>query len=72
MSAVTDSKHMETHSTPEQTAEVVYEAATDGKGHLRCVAGADVMATYAARLLATRRSATRCGSDSPEQTEEGA
>ncbi|HEX6706219.1 MAG TPA: hypothetical protein VF169_15765 [Albitalea sp.] len=41
---------MESYSTPEQIAEVVYEAATDGKGQLRYVAGADAAATYSARL----------------------
>ena len=50
MSAVTNPKQMETYSTPEQIAEVVYEAATDGKDQLRYVAGADAKATYAARL----------------------
>ena len=50
MSAVTDPKQMDTYSTPEQIAEVVYEAATDGKDQLRYVAGADAKATYAARL----------------------
>ena len=30
MGAITDPKQMETYSTPEQIAEVVYEAATDG------------------------------------------
>jgi NAD(P)-dependent dehydrogenase (short-subunit alcohol dehydrogenase family) len=50
MSAVTDPKQMETYSTPEQIAEVVYEAATDGKDQLRYVAGADAKATYATRL----------------------
>ena len=50
MSAVTDPKQMEAYSTPEQIAEVVYEAATDGKDQLRYVAGADARATYAARL----------------------
>ncbi len=50
MSTVTDPKQMETYSTPEQIAEVVYEAATDGKDQLRYVAGADAKATYAARL----------------------
>ena len=50
MSAVTDPKQMEAYSTPEQIAEVVYEAATDGKDQLRYVAGADAKATYAARL----------------------
>ena len=50
MSAVTDPKQMETYSTPEQIAEVVYEAATDGTDQLRYVAGADAKATYATRL----------------------
>jgi len=50
MSAITDPKQMETYSTPDQIAEVVYEAATDGKDQLRYVAGADAKATYAARL----------------------
>jgi hypothetical protein len=48
--AVTDPKQMEMYSTPEQIAEVVYEAATDGKDQLRYVAGADAKATYAMRL----------------------
>jgi NAD(P)-dependent dehydrogenase (short-subunit alcohol dehydrogenase family) len=50
MSAITDPKQMETYSTPEQIADVVHEAATDGKDQLRYVAGADAKATYAARL----------------------
>jgi NAD(P)-dependent dehydrogenase (short-subunit alcohol dehydrogenase family) len=50
MSIITDPKQMETHSTAEQIAEVVYEAATDGKDQLRYVAGLDAKATYAARL----------------------
>jgi NAD(P)-dependent dehydrogenase (short-subunit alcohol dehydrogenase family) len=50
MSAVTDPKQMATYSTPEQIAEVVYEAATDGKDQLRYVAGTDAKATYATRL----------------------
>jgi NAD(P)-dependent dehydrogenase (short-subunit alcohol dehydrogenase family) len=50
MSAITDPKQMDTYSTPEQIAEVVYEAATDGKDQLRYVAGGDAKATYAARL----------------------
>jgi NAD(P)-dependent dehydrogenase (short-subunit alcohol dehydrogenase family) len=50
MSMITDPKQMETYSTPEQIAEVVYEAATDGKDQLRYVAGPDAKATYAARL----------------------
>jgi NAD(P)-dependent dehydrogenase (short-subunit alcohol dehydrogenase family) len=50
MSIITDPKQIETYSTPEQIAEVVYEAATDGKDQLRYVAGPDAKATYAARL----------------------
>lgn len=38
------------YSTAEQIAEVVYEAATDGKHQLRYVAGADAKAAYAQRL----------------------
>ncbi|WP_114821859.1 SDR family oxidoreductase [Chryseobacterium sp. KLBC 52] len=41
---------MEVASTPEQIAEVVYEAATDGKRNLRYVAGEDAKALYAQRL----------------------
>ena len=41
---------METYSTPAQIAEVVYEAATDGKDQLWYLAGADAKTTYAARL----------------------
>jgi hypothetical protein len=50
MGAITDPKQMQTYSTPDQIAEVVYAAATDGKDQLRYVAGADGKATYAARL----------------------
>jgi short-subunit dehydrogenase len=50
MSKITDPKQMETYSAPEQIAEVVYEAATDGKDQLRYVAGADAKATFAMRL----------------------
>lgn len=50
MSVITDPKQMATYSTPEQIAEVVYEAATDGKDQLRYVAGEDAKATYAMRL----------------------
>ncbi|WP_221392139.1 SDR family oxidoreductase [Dyadobacter sp. NIV53] len=39
-------------STPEQIAEVVYEAATDGKNTLRYVCGEDAKALYAQRLAA--------------------
>lgn len=41
---------MEVASTPEQIAEVVYEAATDGKRNLRYVAGEDAKALYVQRL----------------------
>jgi NAD(P)-dependent dehydrogenase (short-subunit alcohol dehydrogenase family) len=41
---------METASTAEQIAEVVYEAATDGKTRLRYVAGEDAKTLYAQRL----------------------
>jgi len=50
MGAITDPKQMATYSTPEQIAEVVYEAATDGKDQLRYVAGPDAKETYATRL----------------------
>lgn len=38
------------HSSPEQIAEVVYTAATDGKNQLRYLAGEDAKALYAQRL----------------------
>ena len=41
---------MEAYSTPDQIAETVYEAATDGKDQLRYMAAADAKATYAMRL----------------------
>jgi short-subunit dehydrogenase len=50
MSIITDPKQIVTYSSPEQVAEVVYEAATDGKDQLRYIAGADGKATYATRL----------------------
>lgn len=50
MTVIIDPKQMETYSTPDQIAEVVYEAATDGRDQLRYMAGADAKATYAARL----------------------
>jgi NAD(P)-dependent dehydrogenase (short-subunit alcohol dehydrogenase family) len=50
MSVITDPKQMVTYSLPAQIAEVVYEAATDGKDQLRYVAGEDAKATYAMRL----------------------
>jgi NAD(P)-dependent dehydrogenase (short-subunit alcohol dehydrogenase family) len=45
-----DPKQLETFSTAEQIAEVVYEAATDGKDRLRYLAGDDAKALYALRL----------------------
>jgi hypothetical protein len=50
MSVITDPKQMATYSSPEQVAEVVYEAATDGEDQLRYIAGADARAMYAMRL----------------------
>jgi hypothetical protein len=41
---------MQTYSTPEQIAEIAYEAATDNEDRLRYVAGADAQATYSMRL----------------------
>ena len=49
MSAITDPNQMQNYSTPEQVADVVYEAATDGKDQLRYIAGGDAVATYAMR-----------------------
>jgi hypothetical protein len=50
MGMITDPKQMATYSSPEQIAEVVYEAATDGKEQLRYIAGADAKEIYAMRL----------------------
>jgi NAD(P)-dependent dehydrogenase (short-subunit alcohol dehydrogenase family) len=50
MGLITNPRQRETYSWPEQIAEVVYEAATDGKDQLRYVAGEDAKATYAMRL----------------------
>jgi len=50
MGMITDPKQMETYSSPEQIAEVVYEAATDGKDQLRYIAGADAKAIYETRM----------------------
>ena len=50
MGIITDPKQMATYSSPEQIAEVVYEAATDGKDQLRYVAGADAKSMYAMRV----------------------
>ena len=52
MSAITNPGQIATYSMPEQIAQVVYEAATDGKDQLRYVAGDDAKATYLARLQA--------------------
>jgi NAD(P)-dependent dehydrogenase (short-subunit alcohol dehydrogenase family) len=46
----TDPASTSNYSTAEQIAEVVYEAATDGKEQLRYVAGEDARALYAQRL----------------------
>jgi NAD(P)-dependent dehydrogenase (short-subunit alcohol dehydrogenase family) len=48
MGIITDPSQTAAHSPPEKIAEVVYEAATDGKSRFRYVAGQDAMATYAA------------------------
>jgi NAD(P)-dependent dehydrogenase (short-subunit alcohol dehydrogenase family) len=50
MNVIKDPKQMATYSSPDQIAEVVYDAATDGKDQLRYVAGEDAKATYAMRL----------------------
>ena len=50
MNVIKDPKQMATYSSPDQIAQVVYEAATDGKDQLRYVAGEDAKATYAMRL----------------------
>jgi NAD(P)-dependent dehydrogenase (short-subunit alcohol dehydrogenase family) len=50
MSIITDPKQMATYSSPEEIAEIVYQAATDGKDDLRYVAGSDAKAMYEMRL----------------------
>jgi len=50
MGVITDPKQMQSYSSPAQIAEVVYEAATDGKDQLRYIAGADAKSTYGMRL----------------------
>jgi NAD(P)-dependent dehydrogenase (short-subunit alcohol dehydrogenase family) len=50
MTVFTDPERRKHQSTAEQIADVVYEAATDGKDKLRYVAGADAQAAYAQRL----------------------
>jgi hypothetical protein len=47
--AVTAPEQMQTYSTPEEIADIVYEAATDGRDRLRYVAGPDARAAYALR-----------------------
>jgi NAD(P)-dependent dehydrogenase (short-subunit alcohol dehydrogenase family) len=46
---VSDPNTIASYSTPEQVAEVVFEAATDGSPRLRYLAGEDAKATWAAR-----------------------
>jgi NAD(P)-dependent dehydrogenase (short-subunit alcohol dehydrogenase family) len=50
MAAFMDPQREALRSSAEQIAEVVFEAATDGKNQLRYVAGADAKAMYARRL----------------------
>jgi NAD(P)-dependent dehydrogenase (short-subunit alcohol dehydrogenase family) len=50
MGVITDETQMQHYSTPEDIAEVVYAAATDGTDQLRYLAGDDAKAAYAARL----------------------
>jgi hypothetical protein len=50
ISVITDPKQMETYSSPEQVADVVYEAVMDGKEQLRYIAGDDAKVMYAVRL----------------------
>jgi NAD(P)-dependent dehydrogenase (short-subunit alcohol dehydrogenase family) len=49
LAAFTSPAHTASSSTAEQIAEVVFEAATDGKDQLRYVAGEDAKALYAQR-----------------------
>ena len=51
MKVFTNPERATNYSSAEQIAEVVYEAATDGKDQLRYVAGADAKAMYEQRLL---------------------
>jgi len=50
MGIITDPKQMATYASPEQIAEIVFEAATDGKDQLRYVAGSDAKAMHEMRL----------------------
>jgi NAD(P)-dependent dehydrogenase (short-subunit alcohol dehydrogenase family) len=49
-SFINNPERLNSYSTSEQIADVVYEAATDGKDKLRYVAGANAQAAYAHRL----------------------
>lgn len=46
-----DPKRQKDYSTPEQIAEVVYQAATDGSQQLRYIAGKDARKMYQVRKL---------------------
>lgn len=48
---LTDPKRRADYSTPEQIAETVYEAVTDGKSQLRYIAGKDAKKLYKVRRL---------------------
>jgi NAD(P)-dependent dehydrogenase (short-subunit alcohol dehydrogenase family) len=50
LSVFIDPERAKDYSTPEQIADVVYEAATDGKSTLRYVAGNDAKQMYAQRI----------------------
>ena len=50
LAVFTDPARAADYSTAEQIAEVVYEAATDGKDQVCYVAGADAKAMFAQRL----------------------
>ena len=50
MAVFTDPARASSYATGEEIAQVVYEAATDGKKQLRYVAGTDAKALYAQRL----------------------
>lgn len=49
LAVYTNPDRQASYSTAEQIADVVYEAATDGKNQLRYVAGEDAKALYAQR-----------------------
>jgi len=61
----TSPEYQASSSTAEEIAEMVYQAATDGKDQLRYVADADANAAYAQRLqLGAEAAAKRRGSNS--------